>query len=76
MLQLQRLAQEGSGWGTWSNCTKSIPTTTSPEEALGGVDYSNPKHLKLHVSRKATDLSEKTCESKAEEVSIRDETKL
>ncbi|XXH04288.1 hypothetical protein Hte_010702 [Hypoxylon texense] len=80
MLQLQRLAQEGFGWGTWST-TKSIPTTASPEEALGGVDYSNPNHLKLHVSRRATDLSEKstdTCEKtggfKVDEVSVCNET--
>lgn len=81
MLQLQRLAQEGFGWGTWSNCTKSIPTTASPEEALGGVDYSNPDHLKLHISRRATDLSdkstslsEKTGEFKVDEISVCTET--
>ncbi|KAI1778679.1 hypothetical protein F4818DRAFT_306952 [Hypoxylon cercidicola] len=75
MLQLQRLAQEGSGWGTWSNCAKSIPTTASPEEALGGVDYSNPNHLKLHVSRRTTDLSETTAVFKEDEASVGDETK-
>jgi hypothetical protein len=47
-LQLQRLAQEGIGWGTWSNCTEIIPTTAGTGETLGSVDISDLDHPKLY----------------------------
>ncbi len=42
-LQLQRLAQEESGFGTWSNCTSTAPSTKA-NELLGPLDITNPDH--------------------------------
>lgn len=48
-LQLQRLAHEGLGIGTWSGAMKTIPLT-EPKEALGVLEFSdNPKHPKLRL---------------------------
>ncbi|KAK3315994.1 hypothetical protein B0H66DRAFT_592246 [Apodospora peruviana] len=46
-LQLQRLAFEANGLGTWSWATGSVPVTESGE-VLGVLDLSNPRHPKLH----------------------------
>ncbi|KAF2968840.1 hypothetical protein GQX73_g4747 [Xylaria multiplex] len=42
-LQLQRLAHEELGFGTWSKGTEEIPTT-APNDLLGCLDISNIKH--------------------------------
>lgn len=42
-LQLQRLAHEGLGLGTWSKCTDDIPIT-KPDELLGCLDTTDCKH--------------------------------
>ncbi|KAI8627032.1 hypothetical protein F5Y19DRAFT_477924 [Xylariaceae sp. FL1651] len=41
--QLQRLAHEELGLGTWSHGTHTIPET-KPDELLGCLDMSNPEH--------------------------------
>ncbi|KAI0201419.1 hypothetical protein F4808DRAFT_469726 [Astrocystis sublimbata] len=45
-LQLQRLAQEKAGFGTWSNCTDLVPRAKEGE-LLGELDISNPSHPTL-----------------------------
>ncbi|KAI0887777.1 uncharacterized protein GGS22DRAFT_197728 [Annulohypoxylon maeteangense] len=45
-LQLQRLAHEEIGMGTWSNCLDSIPVTKAGE-LLGSLDLADPKHPAL-----------------------------
>lgn len=50
-LQLQRLAHEGLGLGTWSKCTDDIPTT-KPDELLGCLDTTDRKHPFISVSLK------------------------
>ncbi|KAI1277552.1 hypothetical protein F5Y07DRAFT_363307 [Xylaria sp. FL0933] len=50
-LQLQRLAHEELGFGTWSRGTKTIPVT-KPDQLLGSLDVSDPKHP---VLRRLTD---------------------
>ncbi|KAI0817298.1 hypothetical protein GGR55DRAFT_11801 [Xylaria sp. FL0064] len=50
-LQLQRLAHEELGFGTWSKGTKTIPVT-KPDQLLGSLDISDPKHP---VLRRPTD---------------------
>jgi hypothetical protein len=42
-LQLQRLAHEALGFGTWSRADDHVPTT-EPMELLGQLNVSNPKH--------------------------------
>ncbi|KAI1364789.1 hypothetical protein F5Y08DRAFT_353259 [Xylaria arbuscula] len=42
-LQLQRLAHEELGFGTWSEGTETIPVT-KPGQLLGSLDISDPKH--------------------------------
>ncbi|KAI0972391.1 hypothetical protein F4678DRAFT_478828 [Xylaria arbuscula] len=42
-LQLQRLAHEELGFGTWSKGTGEIPTT-APDDSLACLDISNAKH--------------------------------
>lgn len=42
-LQLQRLAHEELGIGTWSDCSKEIPIT-KPGEILGCLDMMNAQH--------------------------------
>ncbi|KAF2962752.1 hypothetical protein GQX73_g10823 [Xylaria multiplex] len=50
-LQLQRLAHEELGFGTWSEGTETIPVT-KPGQLLGSLDISDPKHP---VLRRPTD---------------------
>ena len=45
-LQLQRLAYEEIGLGTWSGGAKSIPTTLAGEE-LGVLDLTDLDHPRL-----------------------------
>ncbi|KAI1739076.1 hypothetical protein F4680DRAFT_466641 [Xylaria scruposa] len=42
-LQLQRLAHEEAGFGTWSSCTGTVPSTET-NELLGSLDITNLKH--------------------------------
>ncbi|TRX91982.1 hypothetical protein FHL15_007079 [Xylaria flabelliformis] len=42
-LQLQRLAQEEIGMGTWSKCLDTIPATRKGE-LLGSLDTNDPEH--------------------------------
>ncbi|TRX93773.1 hypothetical protein FHL15_005449 [Xylaria flabelliformis] len=42
-LQLQRLAHEGLGFGTWSKGTENIPVAKTGD-TLGCLDYTNPNH--------------------------------
>ncbi|KAM7210944.1 hypothetical protein V8F06_013679 [Rhypophila decipiens] len=47
-LQLQRLAHEASGTGTWSRGTGSIPVT-QPGDLLAVLDISDPAHPRLRA---------------------------
>ncbi|GAW24523.1 hypothetical protein ANO14919_141100 [Xylariales sp. No.14919] len=42
-LQLQRLAHEGLGFGTWSKGTEKVPITRA-DDLLGCLDLSDPSH--------------------------------
>ncbi|KAI0423548.1 hypothetical protein F5Y09DRAFT_348744 [Xylaria sp. FL1042] len=57
-LQLQRLAHEELGLGTWSRCVDNVPHTI-PGELLGLLDISDLKHPVLHPPEK-TDNSQET----------------
>lgn len=46
ILQLQRMAHESVGLGTWKRTNESIPVT-EPGDSLGVLDTSNPKHARL-----------------------------
>ncbi|KAJ4353322.1 uncharacterized protein N0V89_005050 [Didymosphaeria variabile] len=48
-LQLQRLAHEGQGCGTWSACTRSVPTTYG-NETLALLDVTDVGHPVLKGS--------------------------
>jgi hypothetical protein len=48
-LQLQRLAHEEAGFGSWSSCTGTVPNTKA-NELLGTLDIINPKHPILQPS--------------------------
>lgn len=50
ILQLQRLAHEGVGQGTWSNTLSTVPITEKGEE-LGILDVSNATHPRLIRSK-------------------------
>lgn len=45
-LQLQRLAHESLGVGTWSNTTGTVPVTRG-EETLATLDIRDPTHARL-----------------------------
>ncbi len=45
-LQLQRLAHEGRGFGTWHGAVKECPRT-APGDRLAVLDISDPDHPKL-----------------------------
>lgn len=45
-LELQRLAHEEAGFGTWSNTDEETPVTVSHEK-LARLDISNPEHPTL-----------------------------
>ncbi|KAI1260978.1 hypothetical protein F5Y18DRAFT_440965 [Xylariaceae sp. FL1019] len=42
-LQLQRLAHEARGFGTWSNCTQKIPVARD-NDLLANLDLADPSH--------------------------------
>lgn len=46
VLQLQRLAYEGAGTGTWTRTTECVPLT-KPDEYLALLDASDPGHTRL-----------------------------
>lgn len=48
-LQIQRLAHEGLGEGTWSNASGSVPVTQANEK-LAILDVSNSSHARLRRS--------------------------
>ncbi|KAI0859850.1 hypothetical protein F4860DRAFT_242854 [Xylaria cubensis] len=52
-LQLQRLGQETAGWGTWSKCADSVPTTNI-DDAMSGLDLSVAEHPKLFRAAEKT----------------------
>ncbi|KAI0451116.1 hypothetical protein F5B21DRAFT_516963 [Xylaria acuta] len=56
-LQLQRLAHEELGFGTWSNGTEEIPAT-KPDDLLGCLDISNTKHPVLSSLHKQGNAAE------------------
>lgn len=43
LLQLQRLAHEETGFGTWERCTKAVPVTAKGE-VLATLDVTDPEH--------------------------------
>ncbi|KAF2730351.1 hypothetical protein EJ04DRAFT_545814 [Polyplosphaeria fusca] len=49
-LQLQRLAHEEAGWGTWSACDGDTPVTL-PGQRLGALNLGNVRHPVLKVGR-------------------------
>lgn len=73
-LQLQRLAHEELGFGTWSEGTETIPVT-KPGQLLGSLDISDPKHPILRRPADA-DSASLTAGSSAETplTVVRDET--
>ncbi|KAF2970833.1 hypothetical protein GQX73_g2781 [Xylaria multiplex] len=54
-LQLQRLAQEEIGMGTWHKCLDTIPTTEKGE-LLGSLDTTDLEHPVLRPTRKTVDI--------------------
>jgi hypothetical protein len=67
-MQLQRLAHEGVGSGTWSGADGSIPVTRGGE-FLAPLDISDPNHPRLVASRelKHTHKSHEALASNEEE---------
>jgi hypothetical protein len=55
-LQLQRLAHEEAGFGTWSKCDGDVPVTESGQ-LIAGLDLRDVKHPVL-VQQKVTPVSE------------------
>ncbi len=45
-LQLQRLAHEGLGFGTWTRASEGLPTT-APGDRLAIIDTSDREHPRL-----------------------------
>ncbi|KAI0856675.1 hypothetical protein F4860DRAFT_396917 [Xylaria cubensis] len=58
-LQLQRLAHEELGFGTWYNGTEEIPTTETGD-LLGCLDISNPDHPVLKSPFKEENSTEES----------------
>ena len=46
LLQLQRMAYEEAGFGTWERCTRATPVTAQ-SQALTPLDVNNPEHPRL-----------------------------
>ena len=61
-LQLQSLAHEGFGAGTWTRKIGRVPTTL-PKELLATIDLSDPTHPLLKA---APHSSDETAEAKSE----------
>lgn len=49
-LQLQRLANEEIGFGTWNGCCDAVPVTDSATECLAVLDVSDPSHPRLKTT--------------------------
>ncbi|KAI0185462.1 hypothetical protein EV127DRAFT_503014 [Xylaria flabelliformis] len=64
-LQLQRLAHEGLGFGTWSKGTENIPVAKTGD-MLGCLDYTNPNHPVLG-SAPVVDQSQSSLNTAVEE---------
>jgi hypothetical protein len=54
-LQLQRLAHENLGLGTWTRADEAIPVT-EPGDTLGVLDVSNTKHARMIVPTEELDI--------------------
>jgi hypothetical protein len=54
-LQLQRLAHEEAGFGTWSQCAGDVPVT-EPGQLIAGLDLRDAKHPML-IQQKVTPVS-------------------
>ncbi|KAI1741384.1 hypothetical protein F4680DRAFT_464788 [Xylaria scruposa] len=67
-LQLQRLAHEGSGFGTWSKGTENIPVVKTGD-TLGCLDYTNPNHPILSPAPAVDQASLRTVVEESEETS-------
>lgn len=52
VLQLQRLAHEELGLGTWSGCADTVPTT-KPAEVIASLDITNIHHPVLSLPEKS-----------------------
>jgi len=79
VFQLQRLAHEGLGLGTWSRATGSVPITR-PGEVLGILDLSDPAHPRLRAVGRSADENAGAMERKdtvgtVETIEILDEEK-
>ncbi|KAI0016634.1 hypothetical protein F4780DRAFT_669738 [Xylariomycetidae sp. FL0641] len=64
-LQLQRLAHEGLGFGSWLKGTGAIPVT-GPADLLGCLDLENPEHPVIHQylpEPNSSKESQASCES-------------
>ena len=48
VFQLQRLAHEELGYGTWTGCADAVPLCLDHEK-LGVLDTSDPEHPRLQV---------------------------
>ena len=55
-LQLQRLAHEEAGFGTWCHCNSDLPTTEYNQN-LATLNVSNPKHPRLGPHKDATSVT-------------------
>ena len=68
-LQLQRLAHEELGLGTWSSTATCYPITM-PGEHLATIDISDPKHPKLKTSITKSETSSDELLSKNDTATI------
>ncbi|KAI8629647.1 hypothetical protein F5Y19DRAFT_484558 [Xylariaceae sp. FL1651] len=66
-LQLQRLAHEELGFGTWSGATSAIPTVELGDK-LAGLDATDPKHPRLRVAVPKVEDGSDTANSGSENV--------
>ncbi|KAI0157702.1 hypothetical protein GGR57DRAFT_510667 [Xylariaceae sp. FL1272] len=73
-LQLQRLAHEARGFGTWSRATNRVPIT-QVNEMLGCLDLSNPHHPLLET-RNGRQLQASTARHSAASGNIQPQTAL
>lgn len=46
LLQVQRMAYEEAGFGTWERCTRATPVTAQ-SQVLAPLDVNNPEHPRL-----------------------------
>ncbi|KAI0439641.1 hypothetical protein F4803DRAFT_530345 [Xylaria telfairii] len=65
--QLQRLAHEELGLGTWSGATSAIPTVELGDK-LAGLDVTDPKHPRLRVAGPKVESDSDTANSGSDNV--------